>query len=122
MNKHYQNAAQRLHKFAAEEADCTETELRAELEAQGVGTDAFLARLGQEAGIKPATVVAKKPTASERLRVIANRAGDKVKGLLNGLNSDGAADLPVAAYGRSGHRNKKTRASSRGKRGGKNNG
>lgn len=121
MNKHYQNAAQRLHKFAAEDPGCTEMELRAELEAQGVSADAFLARLGQDAGIKPPTVVAKKPTASERLRVIANRAGDKVKGLLNGLNSDEAVDLPVAAYGRTGHRSKKSRASSRGKRGGKNN-
>ena len=43
MNKHYQNAAQRLHKFAADDADCTEAELRAELTAQGVNAEAFLA-------------------------------------------------------------------------------
>ena len=122
MNKHYQSAAQRLHKFAGEGADCTETELRAELTAQGVNVEAFLARLGQEAGIKPSTVTAKKPTASERLRAIANRTGDKVKNLLSGLNSNAAADIPVAAYGRSSRRNKRTRVSSRGKRGGKTSG
>ena len=116
MNKHYQSAAQRLHKFASDGVNCTETELRAELTAQGVNTDAFLARLGQESGIQPSTVKAKKPTASERLRAIANRAGSKVKGLLSELNTDDAVDMPVAAYGRSSRRNKRTRASSRGKR------
>lgn len=122
MNKHYQNAAQRLHKFAAEGADCTETELRAELEAQGVNAEAFLARLGKEAGIQASVVTAKKPTASERLRALANRAGNKVKGVLGELNAGDAADMPVAAYGRSGRRNKRARASSRGKRGGKTSG
>lgn len=119
MNKHYQNAAQRLHKFAADDADCTEAELRAELSAQGVNVEAFLARMGQESGIKPSTVTAKKPTASERLRAIASRAGDKVKGLLGELNTGDGANLPAAAYGRSSRRNKRSRASSRGKRGGK---
>lgn len=122
MNKHYQSAAQRLHKFAAEGADCTETELRAELAAQGVNVDTFLARLGQEVGIKLSTVVTKKPTASERLRAIANRAGAKVKYLMSELTPDDAADMPVAAYGRSGRRNKRTRASSRDKRGARDNG
>jgi hypothetical protein len=111
MNKHYQSAAQRLHKFAAEGADFTETELRAELEAQGVNTEAFLGRLGQEAGIKRSLVTTKKPTASERLRALANRAGNKVKGFLGELNTGDATDMPV--------RNKRTRASSRDKRGGK---
>jgi hypothetical protein len=119
MNKHYQSAAQRLHKFAAEGADFTETELRAELEAQGVNTEAFLGRLGQEAGIKRSLVTTKKPTASERLRALANRAGNKVKGFLGELNTGDATDMPVAAYGRSSRRNKRTRASSRDKRGGK---
>jgi hypothetical protein len=119
MNKNYQSAAQRLHKFATEDADCTETELRAELEAQGVSTEAFLARLEREAGIKPSVVTVKKPTAAERLRALANRAGNKVKRVLGELNP-GAADMPAAAYGRSGRRNK--RASSRGKRGGKTSG
>jgi hypothetical protein len=73
MNKHYQNAAQRLHKFATDGVDGTEAELRAELTAQGVNTDAFLARLGQELGIQPSTLTAKKPTASERLRALASR-------------------------------------------------
>jgi hypothetical protein len=119
MNKHYQNAAQRLHKFAADDADCTEAEFRAELTAQGVNVEAFLARLGQESGIKPSTVTAKKPTASERLRAIASRAGDKVKGLLGELNTGDGANMPAAAYGRSSRRNKRSRASSRGKRSGK---
>ena len=119
MNKHYQNAAQRLHKFAADDADCTEAELRAELSAQGVNVETFLARLGQESGIKPSTVAAKKPTASERLRAIASRAGDKVKGLLGELNTGDGANMPAAAYGRSSRRNKRSRAFSRGKRSGK---
>ena len=115
MNKHYQSAAQRLHEFATEGADCTEAELRVELEAQGVNVETFFARLGREAGIKPA----KKPTASERLRAVASHAGDKMKGLLTGLNPSGTAEMPVAAYGRSGRSNKRARASSRGKRDGK---
>jgi hypothetical protein len=122
MNKNFQNAAQRLHKFAAESVECTETELRAELEAQGVNTEAFLTRLGQEAGIPPSVVTAKKPTASERLRALANRAGDKVKGILGELNAGDVADMPVAAYGRSSRRNKRGKASSRGKRNGKTSG
>jgi hypothetical protein len=119
MNKHYQNAAQRLHKFVADDADCTEAELRAELTAQGVNVEAFFARLGQESGIKPPTVIAKKPTASERLRAIASRAGDKVKGLLGELNTADGPNMPASAYGRSSRSNKRSRASSRGKRGGK---
>lgn len=119
MNKHYQNAAQRLHKFAADDADCTEAELRAELSAQGVNVEAFLARLSQESGIKPSTATAKKPTASERLRAIASRAGEKVKGLLGELNTGDGANMPAAAYGRSSRRSKRSRSSSRGKRGGK---
>jgi hypothetical protein len=119
MNKHYQNAAQRLHKFAADDADCTEAELRAELTAQGVNVEAFLARLGQQSGIKPSAVTAKKLTASERLRAIASRAGDKVRGFLGELNTGDGANMPAAAYGRSSRRNKRSRASSRGKHGGK---
>ena len=119
MNKHYQSAAQRLHKFVAENADCSEAELRAELTAQGVNVEAYLARLGQESGIKPSTVTTKKPTASERLRAIASRAGDKVKGFLGELNTGDGTNMPAAAYGRSSRRNKRSRASSRGKRGGK---
>jgi len=117
MNKHYQNAAQRLHKFAADDADCTEAELRAELSAQGVNVEAFLARLGKEAGIQPSVVTAKKPTASERLRALANRAGNKVKGILGELNAGDGANMPAAAYGRSSRRDKRSRASARGKRG-----
>ena len=119
MNKHYQNAAQRLHKFAGDDADCTEAELRAELTAQGVNVEGYLARLGQESGIKPSTVTTKKPTASERLRAIASRAGDKVKGFLGELNTGDVTNMPAAAYGRSSRRNKRSRASSRGRRGGK---
>lgn len=121
MNKHYQNAAQRLHKFVADDADCTEAELRTELTAQGVNAETFLARLAQESGIKSSTPTTKKPTASERLRALASRAGSKVKGILGELNTGDATDMPAAAYGRSG-RNKRTRASSRGKRDGKTSG
>jgi hypothetical protein len=83
------------------------------LQAQGVNVEAFLARLGQEGGIKPSTADAKKPTASERLRALASRAGSKVNGLLGDLNADDT--VPAAAYGRSGRRGKGARASSRGK-------
>ena len=117
MNKHYQNAAQRLHKFVADDADCTEAELRAELSAQGVNVEDFLARLGQESGIKSLTATAKKPTASERLRAIASRAGDKVKGFLGELSAGDGANMPAAAYGRSSRRSKRSRNSARGKRG-----
>lgn len=119
MNKHYQNAAQRLHNFAANGVDCTEAELRSELTSQGVNVEAFLARLGQESGLKSSTATFKKPTASERLRALANRAGGKVKGLLGELSLGDTADMPATAYGRSGRRNKRTRGSSRGKRDGK---
>jgi len=116
MNKHYQ--AQRSDCISLRRMAWTarKRNSRAELTTQGVNVEAFLARLGQESGIKPSTVTAKKPTASERLRAIANRAGSKVKGLLSELNTDDAVDIPVAAYGRSSRRNKRTRASSRGKR------
>lgn len=119
MNKHYQNAAQRLHKFAADDADCTEAELRAELSAQGVNVEAFLARLAKESDITLSTATTKKPTASERLRAIVSRAGDKVKGFLGELNTGDGANMPAAAYGRSSRRNKRSSASSRGKGGGK---
>lgn len=119
MNKHYQDAAQRLHKFATEDADRTGAELREELAAQGVNVEAFLTQLGQESGIQASPVKAQKPTAAERLRALANRTGNKVKGLLSGLNVDDTADMPAVAYGRSGHRNKRPPASSRAKRRGK---
>jgi hypothetical protein len=117
MNKHYQNAAQRLHKFAADDVDCTEAELRTELSAQGVNVEAFLSRLGQKVGIKSLTATVKKPTASERLRVIASRAGDKVRGFLGELNAGDGANMPAAAYGRSSRRDKRSRVSARSKRG-----
>jgi hypothetical protein len=117
MNKHYQNAAQRLHKFLADDADCTEAGLRTELLAQGVNVDAFLARLGQESGIKSSTATANKPTASERLRAIASRAGDKLKGLVGELNAADESNMPAAAYGRSSRRDKQSRVSSRSKSG-----
>jgi len=119
MNKHYQNAAQRLHKFAADDVDCTESELRAELTAQGVNVEAFLARLGQESASKQSTGTVKKPTASERLRAIASRAGGKVKGFLGEFGTGDSSNMPAAAYGRSSRRNKTSRASSRSNHGGK---
>ncbi len=114
MNKHHQDAALRLHEFAAENREATETELRAELESQGVDVDAFLARLGSAAGIEAQAIAAKKPTAAERLRALASQAGTKVKKLLGDVNPDGAG-LPVAAYGRTGRQAKRTRPSARGK-------
>jgi hypothetical protein len=105
-----------------EDADYSEADLRAELATQGVNVETYLARLGQEAGIKPSAGTAKKPTASERLRALADRTGYKVKGLLSGLGADDVGDLPATAYGRSGRRNKRPHASPRGKRGRKSNG
>ena len=45
MNKLYQNAARRLHDFVMGDTRATESELRAELIAEGVNVDAYLARL-----------------------------------------------------------------------------
>lgn len=120
MNKHYQSAAQRLHEFAAEAADCTEAELRAELTAHGGNVEAFLARLGHEAGIKAETLPAKKPSAAEQLRALASQAGSKVKDLLGDMNPD-EAGLPAAAYGRTGRRDKGARTSPRGRHRGQSN-
>ena len=118
MKKHHQNAALRLHEFAAENREVNETELRAELEGQGVDVNAFLAQLGSAAGIEAQALSVKKPTAAERLRALASQAGTKVKNLLGDVNPDGAG-LPAAAYGRSGRQGKRTRPSSRGKQGGR---
>lgn len=118
MKKHHQNAALRLHEFAAENREADETELRAELESQGVNVDAFLARLGSAAGIEAQAVPAKKPTAAERLRALANQAGTKFKSLLGDANSAGAG-LPAAAYGRTGKQAKRSRSSARGKQDGR---
>jgi hypothetical protein len=118
MNKHHQDAALRLHEFAAENCEASEAELRAELESQGVNVDAFLARLASEAGVEAQAVPAKKPTAAERLRALASQAGAKVKNLLGDVNPDGGG-LPAAAYGRTGRQPKRARSSSRGKQGGR---
>ena len=118
MNKHHQNAALRLHEFAAEGREANEAELRTELESQGVDVDAFLARLGSTAGIEAQAPSVKKPTAAERLRALASQAGTKVKNLLGDVNPDGAG-LPAAAYGRTGRQGKRTRSTSRGKQGGR---
>lgn len=118
MNKYYQDAALRLHKFATEDTNSTELELRAELAAQGIDADEFLSRLANEAGIKTAVPsTTKKPSAAERLRALASRAGSEVKGLLHDPNADGTMGLPVAAYGRSGHRGKSSRLSLHAKKG-----
>jgi hypothetical protein len=118
MNKHHQDAASRLHEFAAENRDVTETELRAELESQGVNVDAFLARLGSAAGIEAQATPAKRPTAAERLRALASQAGNKVKTLLGDRDTDGTG-LPAAAYGRTGRQARRARPSLRGKDGGR---
>lgn len=118
MNKHHQDAASRLHEFAAENRDVTETELRTELESQGVNVDAFLARLGSAAGIAAQALPAKKPTAAERLRALASQAGNRVKTLFGEVNPDGAG-LPAAAYGRTGRQAKRAQPSSRGKQRGR---
>jgi hypothetical protein len=118
MNKHHQDAASRLHEFAAENRDATETELRTDLESQGVNVDAFLARLGSAAGIEAQAMPVKRPTAAERLRAIASQASNKVKTLLGDVNPDGAG-LPASAYGRTGRQTKRTRPSSHGKQRGR---
>lgn len=118
MKKHHQNAALRLHEFAAEDREVNESELRAELESQGVNVDAFLARLGSAAGIEAQAVTAKKPTAAERLRALASQAGTKFKTLLGDVNPDGAG-LPAAAYGRTGRQAKRSRSAVRGKQDGR---
>ena len=101
MNKNYQSAAQQLHKFVSGDCDLTDAEIRESLKAEGVDTDSFLARLAREAGIPAEQPKAKQPTASEKLRALANRAGTGMKKLL-GDSAVGEFGAPAGAFGRSG--------------------
>lgn len=106
MNKNYQSAAQQLHKFVSGDCDLTDAEIRESLKAEGVDTDSFLARLASEAGIPAEQPKVKQPTASEKLRALANRAGSGVKKLL-GEAAIGEFGAPVGAFGRSGKARRK---------------
>src|SRR5437867_4503147 len=101
MNKKYQNAARKLHEFVSDDSSLTDTEVRAELQSQGVDVEGFLARLASDSGIKSAET-AKQPSASERLRALANRAGTQMKKLLRDAGNVSALPGASVAYGRKG--------------------
>jgi hypothetical protein len=101
MNKKYQNAAQKLHKFVCDDSALTDAEVREELKTQGVDVTAFLARLETESGLAAAQP-ARLPSASERLRALASRAGDKMKTLLGQAGSVSTLPGASVAYGRKG--------------------
>jgi hypothetical protein len=113
MNKNYRNAAQQLHKFLSGDSDLSDAEIRDSLKSEGVDVEGFLARLASDAGIPSEQPRTKQPTASEKLRALANRAGNGVKKLL-GDTATSDFGTPAAAFGRSGKsRNKKTKRSSK---------
>jgi hypothetical protein len=101
MNKKYQNAAQRLHEFVSDDSALTDAEVRAELQAQGVDVEGFLARLAIDSGITAAES-SKQPSTSERLRALASRAGSKMKKLLGDAGNVSALPGASVAYGRKG--------------------
>ena len=101
MHKNHQNAAQQLHKFLSGDSDLSDAEIRNSLKSEGVNVDNFLARLATDAAIPAEVPGVKHPSASEKLRALANRAGSGMKKLLGestSLDFGGA----VPAFGRSG--------------------
>src|ERR1044071_3959937 len=114
MNKNYRNAAQQLHKFVSGDCDLTDADVRESLKSEGVDIESFLARLAREAGVPAEQPKAKQPTASEKLRALANRAGSGVKKLL-GEATVGEFGAPAGAFGRAGKgRRKKSRPHTKG--------
>jgi len=101
MNKKYQNAARKLHEFVSDDSALTDAEVRAELQSEGVDVEGFLARLASDSGIAP-TESAIQPSATERLRALANRAGTKMKKLLGDAGNVSALPGASVAYGRKG--------------------
>jgi hypothetical protein len=97
MSDKYQSAAHGLNKFVSEDADLTDTEIKECLKAEGVDVGRFLLRLGKVSGR-----VAKVPTAAERLREMANRAGTRVKKLLGEGSTVAQVPSRSVAYGRKG--------------------
>ena len=97
MENKYQSAAQRLHKFVSDDADVSDAEIKECLKTEGVDVRRFLMRLGKASGR-----LEKQPTATERLRALASRAGSRVKKLLG--EDSTIAQMPGAsvAYGRKG--------------------
>lgn len=111
MNNNYRSAAHKLHKFVSEDADLTDAEVREGLKADGVDVRRFLMKLGKVSGH-----VTKEPTAAERLREMANRAGAKVKKLLGEGSTVAQLPSPSVAYGRKGkssNSNKKNSSSTK---------
>jgi hypothetical protein len=116
MNKNHQNAAQQLHKFLSGDSDLSDVEIRNSLKSEGVDVENFLARLAKDAAIPAELPAVKQPSASERLRALANRAGSGVKKLLgDSASQDFGGTAP--AFGRSGKaKSKKTRQNSKRKK------
>jgi hypothetical protein len=116
MNKNHQNAAQQLHKFLSGDSDLSDAEIRNSLKSEGVDVDNFLARLAKDAAIPAELPAVKQPSASEKLRALANRAGNGVKKLLGDttLPEFGGAS---AVFGRSGKpKSKRTRQNTKRKK------
>ena len=112
MNKKYQSAAQKLHDFVSDDSSLSDTDVREILNADGVNVTGFLARLGEESGLAAAQK-SKQPSASERLRALANRAGDGMKKLLG--EAGGMSTIPNASvvYGRKGNSRANTKKGNR---------
>ena len=101
MNKNHQNAAQQLHKFLSGDADLSDAEIRNSLKSEGVDIDNFLARLAKDAAIPAELHAVQQPSAAEKLRVLANRAGSGMKKLLGeSISPEFGGASPV--FGRSG--------------------
>lgn len=101
MSGKYQSAAQKLHKFASDDAALTDAEVCEELKAHGVDVAGFLSRLETESALATSKS-AKSPSVSERLRTLASRAGNKMKSLLGEVGSVTALPGASVAYGRKG--------------------
>ena len=111
MDNKYQSAAQRLHKFLSDDADLSDAEIKECLKTEGVDVRRFLIRLGKASGRAE-----RQPTAAERLRSLASRAGSRVKALLGEDSTVAQMPGPSVAYGRKGkgaEREKKSSPSSK---------
>jgi hypothetical protein len=102
MNKKPLNAVQGVHNFVSDTSDLSDAEIRENLISEGANVDSFLTRLGNEAQITSTQPISQQPSAAERLRALANRAGDGVKKLLGSASKIDEDATPSIAYGRTG--------------------
>jgi len=89
-----------LHEFVAEAGDVSEADLRAELEAEGVNVDRFLARFSKAAG-KAATSPAELTTLGQKVKALASRTRQEIQQFLGKGSADANVGLPAGALARS---------------------